>query len=522
MFKVFVNDGEEEMPKDDIVYIVCKEGVYLKKKAGIMESITPVKGLAHLESVEKMAKMHIKKIPGYPFAKIVDFFRAVYVEHKSEAVVLIFYDMETDEYEFVIPPQKVSGASADYVKGFSIEGMDMIGTAHCHAGMSAYHSGVDDKDEESFDGIHITIGDMDKESFSISASIVSNGTRFIVDPEEYIKDIIKVVDVDEEVNKPYSKVFRMVDGKLVESKVSHVYSYRKFDKRYNSKFLKASLEPQGLFDKEWLDKVEHKVQTFAGFGNAWGGAFDASYWQKKWSKDPLVSKDALKTPDAVKTAPKSKPEIPVKGEMNPCMECVFKAHKIDWVMEQIAAGVQIDEGPDLNNFIPGPDDMPLLDTYHCEQCESVFQTDDLEAVCPICKTDDHMVDVTGEIDLDDESILDADFSHMDEAGSFENGLLECSECAGAFQYNGGQDTCPYCNSPIIKFGEEERQDQFKADSGDFLGEDTEAIMKAAEAADREVERLPIPGQNEIPIKDTKPGVFSFMRIKRNKKGKKKK
>jgi len=87
MFKVFVNDGTQEMPKDDILYIVCKEGVYLKKKVGIMESITPVKGLSHLDTVETMARMHMEDIPGFEFAKIIDFFRAVYKEHKSEAVV---------------------------------------------------------------------------------------------------------------------------------------------------------------------------------------------------------------------------------------------------------------------------------------------------------------------------------------------------------------------------------------------------------------------------------------------------
>ena len=63
MFPVFVNDGSSELPDNDIMYIVSKEGVYLKKKLGIMESITPVKEISVLKSIEMMATMHIKSIP---------------------------------------------------------------------------------------------------------------------------------------------------------------------------------------------------------------------------------------------------------------------------------------------------------------------------------------------------------------------------------------------------------------------------------------------------------------------------
>jgi CRISPR/Cas system-associated exonuclease Cas4 (RecB family) len=38
MFPIVVNDGQTEFPDADIYYIVCKEGVYLKKRLGVMES----------------------------------------------------------------------------------------------------------------------------------------------------------------------------------------------------------------------------------------------------------------------------------------------------------------------------------------------------------------------------------------------------------------------------------------------------------------------------------------------------
>jgi len=487
MFKVFVNDGTQEMPKDDILYIVCKEGVYLKKKVGIMESITPVKGLSHLDTVETMARMHMEDIPGFEFAKVIDFFRAVYKEHQSEAVVLLFYDMETDEYEVIAPAQEVSAGGADYTKGISIEGMDMIGTIHSHASMSAFHSGIDDKDEKSFDGIHITIGDLDSEFVSISASIVSNGTRFMIEPEDYIKDLTKVVDIDEKVQKPYRRVFKMVGGKLVESKTSYTYSYRKYDKRYKSKFLKPSEEPQGIFDKKWLKNVEHKPAVVYG----WGSAFDPLAWAQRWKQKTILTpttKQSAKalTPNVSKSIPKN-PTIDPKSEMNPCEECVFKSHKIDWVLEQISEGVDVEDDIAINNFIPGPDDISLVDTYQCEKCTSVFQTESLDVVCPICKTDDHLIDITGDVELGDPDILDADFSQLDE---------------------GGYD------------GEEDRIEHSRADSGEYLDPDYAAIMEAAEEADSEIARLPIPGENKTPIQTEKQGVFKFMQRKRKQKKKK--
>jgi len=126
MFNVFVNDGSQEMPDDDILYIVCKEGVYLKKKLGIMESITPVKEISILNTVEMMAQMHIKPIPAYQFAQVESFFRAIYKEHRSEAIVLLFYNEERKVYKIVPPHQKVNGASVDYNRAITIEGFTMI------------------------------------------------------------------------------------------------------------------------------------------------------------------------------------------------------------------------------------------------------------------------------------------------------------------------------------------------------------------------------------------------------------
>ena len=50
MFPVVLNDGKSELPNDDIYYVIAKEGVFLKKKLGVMESLAPVKEISILQS----------------------------------------------------------------------------------------------------------------------------------------------------------------------------------------------------------------------------------------------------------------------------------------------------------------------------------------------------------------------------------------------------------------------------------------------------------------------------------------
>ena len=123
MFKVVLNDGQTEMPEDDIYYVIGKEGVFLKKTLGIMDSLAPVKQISTLQPVAASARMHISKIPGPKFAKVIEFFKAVYKEHYAEAIVLLFYDEQKQTHHIIVPHQKVSGGSCDYNRGITIEGL---------------------------------------------------------------------------------------------------------------------------------------------------------------------------------------------------------------------------------------------------------------------------------------------------------------------------------------------------------------------------------------------------------------
>ena len=188
MFNICLNDGGD-LPEDDVLYVISKNGIFLRKKLGIVESFTKVDQISILEESAPYAHLDIEKIPNEDFARLVNFFRAVYEKYASEGMSIMHYNQKSDDHKIQVPFQKVSGGSVDYVKNVTFKGFDKIGTIHSHANFSAFHSEIDDHDEESWDGIHITVGHCAEDLVSISASVMFNKKRFEIDPTDYIEGI---------------------------------------------------------------------------------------------------------------------------------------------------------------------------------------------------------------------------------------------------------------------------------------------------------------------------------------------
>lgn len=293
MFKIFINDGIKELPEDDIFYIISKEGVFLKKKLGIIESITPVKNISFLNNLSLLtsAKLHIPKIPTIRFAKIVSFFKEIFNLYKGEAIALIYYNENTKRFKFHIPIQVVSPGSIKYLTD-KIDGYNLIGDIHSHGSMSAFHSGVDDHDEKDFDGLHITVGNVNKSNLiSISSSIVSNGMRFMVDPENYIHGI-------------------SFENNFASAGV-------------NFYIIEAS-DSQKRFNEKWLSQVsEKKIKHNIIFD------FGKLEDHKKHFPISMLLKDE---------------------DFNPCAECIFKNYKIEALLEEITEEVDEDD-IDVENLV---------------------------------------------------------------------------------------------------------------------------------------------------------------------------
>lgn len=455
MFKVIVNDGTQELPDDDIYYIVSKEGIFLKKKIGVMESIAPVKNISILNSVNTMARMYINPIPAQTGAKILEFFKAVYQKFHGEAIVLLFYNEETGKYKVVPPTQKVTAAACDYNRGVTVEGYTMIGTIHSHAAMSAFHSGTDDDDEKTFDGLHITYGNVMAEEFSLSASIVANGFRFMVEPEQYMLGLAKTKDIDEKETVYTTKIYKAdANGKMVlDEKASSksAFSRRKLDKRY---IFKVS-ESKRQFNPKWMNLVERGTYAYSyGYygdwrgGNywqnrgqrgmyGWGGNYDAALWNQTGRYVAPGNQKALPpgTPAVVvKPGMAEATTSPACGSSNPCLSCKNRAVKIINEMQ----GIEYEE-----------------EMYHCEKCKVVFTTTDAKAKCPTCKTDLHLT-LIEEKDLKDNYTKGSPMDDIDRgallnsAESMEQpdqeGYLECLECGNTFLKLASDECCPFCQT----------------------------------------------------------------------------
>ena len=68
-------------------FVVARDGVYLRKQTLLGESQTKVERVAHLPAAEEYVEYALPKVPADLMARVVGFFRAVYRERRTEALV---------------------------------------------------------------------------------------------------------------------------------------------------------------------------------------------------------------------------------------------------------------------------------------------------------------------------------------------------------------------------------------------------------------------------------------------------
>lgn len=366
MFPIYLYEGGE-LPVDEICYLIAKQGIYIKKKVGLVESLTKVDKISILNELKPWAKMDLPKISGPQMAKIISFFKAVVDTYSGEANVFLYYSETENKYTLAVPKQEVSGAACDYEEATSIPGYNLIGTIHSHARMSAFHSGTDDKDEKHFDGLHITIGHLTDDYQSISVSIVVNGYRVIVDPCDYIDKCVSVkVPQKSYISKYYnrSRTYKYIDGKmtLVEPETPAKTTVR-YDMRYDIQVT----DSQSHFNKKWLKKVSRKVwvaskstynrnQSFIDheFFDFFGSGYDSlTDWLVNRGKEG-DTKNILNVGPVQEGVEFPKHEdLGDLDDYNPCINCVFKDSKLEYAYDILQTGIDPGEDlPETNNYEP--------------------------------------------------------------------------------------------------------------------------------------------------------------------------
>jgi len=318
MFPVWINDGTTEMPTDPIFYVVAKDGMYLKKTMGDFDTMNKVDAISILGECETYASLNVAKIATRQFAQILTLFREVYKVFKAEANVILHYNKKRKRYRIDVPPQGVTGGSVDYINGEdTYKDYIRIGTIHSHASMSAFHSGTDHKDEENWDGLHITLGKMDEEYFDISCSVMSGGERFLVNPGDYI-DGIELIEY--EVEHKYQR-YKWIAGKQVPMEVEKKLGYNCI-----------APEKDFSFPKKWMAKIDrpkYVASQHSGFEHFGYGGY-SSYLSDFYKHNPEQSPAQSKLFDHYDVD---------ESEWNPCNQCPYKHHKSDLMMKDLIDGL---------------------------------------------------------------------------------------------------------------------------------------------------------------------------------------
>lgn len=200
-FPVLVFKKGMELPPKGTYFVVAGNGIWMHKDTGICKCFVPVDNISFLDDLDakKCVLIDLPKIPAKLVWQIKKFFSLVVEQHASEAEVTLYFNKSTQEFKIHIPEQRVSHGSVRYkrlgtVHLDGLEGFLRVGTIHSHCDFEAFHSHTDVSDEEDFDGVHITFGHNDKESFTISATVVVNGYRELVEPAKILDGIVQKND----------------------------------------------------------------------------------------------------------------------------------------------------------------------------------------------------------------------------------------------------------------------------------------------------------------------------------------
>ncbi|GMV80530.1 MAG: hypothetical protein AMXMBFR7_17140 [Planctomycetota bacterium] len=182
--------AEPELPKEPLCYVAGATGLFKVIRNPFYSACVPAGEVAGLADLKEGAQLHVPKLPLELFRRIESFFVAVFHKYGSEAVVLLYCDPVKGRWEALAPPQTVRGLHVEYGLETLPEpppGYQLFGTVHSHANVNAFHSGTDDEDEAHFDGLHITVGHVDRPQRSYACRWMIAGKAFKSDLDDVVR-----------------------------------------------------------------------------------------------------------------------------------------------------------------------------------------------------------------------------------------------------------------------------------------------------------------------------------------------
>lgn len=260
LYPIYLYEEGTELPKTGKYYLVTRNGIYFHKETKVGSGLVKVDGIPWLEPVNMSMTLGLPKITGDIVATALMFFRKVFQVHKAEAYVTLMYSTKLNKYRLWCPKQTVTGGSVNYdrtdqpsFEDRTVNDWQMVGTIHSHCDFSAFHSGTDTHDESTFDGIHITLGHVNRDDFSMVASLAFNNQREQMEPENCVMGVARIG------NKAVttSKWMTFGDATRFQLELSET----------DAQDMAGVME---MIDSEWMPRVEH---GWKGGGSQGGGFF---------------------------------------------------------------------------------------------------------------------------------------------------------------------------------------------------------------------------------------------------------
>jgi hypothetical protein len=198
-FPVVLKKPDTVEPSAKIHYEVASNGLFQVRKTVFYRVVTRTEGpIPGLLPEKERLELRCPRLPAALLEKVLAFFLEVYRVHRGEAVVILFYDPESQRFRVGVPPQTIPGYfrvdgrwqplyRLNYEGVKSPPGFLRLGTIHSHGDMHAYSSSVDCDDERYEDGLHIVFGNLDRPVLSRSAAFAANGVRFPLDPDAVLE-----------------------------------------------------------------------------------------------------------------------------------------------------------------------------------------------------------------------------------------------------------------------------------------------------------------------------------------------
>jgi hypothetical protein len=189
-------DAAMPRPTDPEFYLLTQNGTFLCRNHPFFTSDVPtrrpVKALApHAAKCE----VRFPRVKASTLEFIVGFFSRVYELHRSEAVVLLLWDLDGRRYKVCVPDQEAtvtrswSGGWSPYDVRYAVPPPPprhlLVGDVHSHGNLAAFASLTDEMDERYRDGVHGVVGRIEREPPEFHLEMAIDGHRFEL-PEEQL------------------------------------------------------------------------------------------------------------------------------------------------------------------------------------------------------------------------------------------------------------------------------------------------------------------------------------------------